>query len=125
MWEKVKLLYFKIISKKYACAIIIIVCSIVSFLYGDAIRNYFTFKKIHWSIVILYIITALALMEITLDSKWIRNQNKIIKYALIVIMIIYCMLLMITGFTLVFGGFIEFALSYIFNITLIALAPRM
>jgi hypothetical protein len=118
MLEKIKNYYFKFIGRRYVISIIIIICSVASFIYGDAIRSYLLNIKIHWLLFIIYSIMALALMEIAFDSHWIKNQTNAIRYILNIITIIYCAPLLIIGITLVFGSFIMVPISMILSILL-------
>jgi hypothetical protein len=112
--EKLKQFYFKIMGMKYSFIIFIITCSILSFMYGDAIISYF--PKIHWAVFIIYFVISVTLMEISFESKWLKNQSNFIKYGFNIITTIFCAPFCIIGLTLIFGSFIEVPLRIILTI---------
>jgi len=96
---------------------ILAICSTISYIYGDAVRDFIWGNlKFHWLIFAIYTIGAMVLLEIAFESKWINNQSKFIRYTCIIITIIYCSPLMISGFTLIFGSFIEVPISIFITI---------
>jgi hypothetical protein len=102
----------------FSAFLIIAICSIFSYGYGEAIRDYFSFTrlKIHWIIFVIYFLGAMVLMEVAFESKWIKIQSKFIRYFVNIIMCIYCAPLLIVGFTVVFGSFIEVPINIIISI---------
>lgn len=114
MSEKLKEFYFKIIGMKYFFIIFIITCSILSYIYGDAIIS--SFPKNHWAVFIIYFVISVTLMEISFESKWLKNQSNFIRYAFNIITAIFCAPFCIIGLTLIFGSFIEVPLGIILTI---------